>query len=409
MKASSVIYRVNGSQTLRRKSHDAVDWTFKYHGSASGTVLADEKQTGSAPYVGSELCTAVETSYSLAYLYQALGSNSFADRAERTIFNAFPTMLTGDKWAHKYMDQANQPWAINTTREDGQTPPVFTTANSGVATTLGMEPQYPCCTVNYGQGYPKFISNSWVRVDSGLGHALLSPSKIKTTVNNGTVSIICETLYPFENTFSYIIDAEADFDFYVRVPEWATGFIIIPISGILVRGGRKGMQKIPVNAGRSYVTYIIETRLRTEPRPGNAVAVFHGNLLYALDVGFSQTSSYPHAYGNPKGPGLDYLPFKELRDYYITNTKPWNVAIDPSTMNYHGVGFEGLSNPIFEQGAPPNFVTVDGCEVKWNLYMEATPDWAPANPVCIGDRKTYILRPYGATKIHMSDLPVVRF
>ncbi|KAK2589714.1 hypothetical protein QQS21_012605 [Conoideocrella luteorostrata] len=420
LKAPSVIYRINGSNTLAQKSHDAVDWTFKYHGSASGTVLADEKETGLAPFAGSELCTAVETSYSLAYLYQVLGSNDFADRAERTIFNAFPVMMTGDKWAHKYMDQPNQPWAINTTKGDGATPPIFTTANSGVATTLGMEPQYPCCTVNHGQGYPKFISNSWVRVgDRGIGHALLGPSGVETMVNGSVVSITCDTSYPFDSTLTYTIDAKSDFDFYVRVPEWATGYVIeaVPSASSTESatttttnsGSEKGMQKMTLKAGNIKVTYNIGTDIRTEARSNNTVAVFYGNMLYALEVGFSQTSSYPHTYYDPKGPELIGLPFKQLRDYYVTNTKPWNIAIDPSTLKYQGAGGQMLNDPIFEHGAPPNKMTVDGCEVKWDLYMDSTPNWAPSKADCVQERKTYTLIPYGAAKIHMSDLPTIKF
>ena len=35
------------------------------------------------------------------FRYQAIGDNDFADRSERAAFNALPTMLTSDWWAHQ--------------------------------------------------------------------------------------------------------------------------------------------------------------------------------------------------------------------------------------------------------------------------------------------------------------------
>src|ERR1700712_5620091 len=99
LKAGAVVRRFTHNESLIDLSRRAVDWTFKYHGSASGTILADERLQGLSPFYGSELCTTVETMYSLSYLYQALGDTSFADQAEKAAFNALPAAVMGDWWA----------------------------------------------------------------------------------------------------------------------------------------------------------------------------------------------------------------------------------------------------------------------------------------------------------------------
>ncbi|KAK1749809.1 hypothetical protein QBC47DRAFT_407681 [Echria macrotheca] len=412
LKASAVVRRFTHNDTLAASSMTAVNWTFRYHGAPSGTILGDEIQRDLAPYMGSELCTAVETGYSLAYLYHALGTNLYADRAELVIYNAMPVMMTGDMWAHQYLDQPNGPWARMNHHDhnDADGPFLFTTAHSGAATVFGLEPQYPCCTVNHPQGYPKFVTNSWASYGTtGLAHILLGPSTVQTKV----AEIRCDTAYPFDQILTYTITASHGFDFSVRVPSWYNpSSSTLAVDGLplpLQPDAETGMHTITVPTGSHVIIYTLGTTIRAEPRANNTVAGYYGNLLYALDVGSVNATSYPHTYRDPLGHGLDNLPFPQARDIYINNTKPWNVAIDTSTLVYHGMdGGANLPSPLFEYGAPPNYMTVQGCEVAWDLHLNATPGLVPMNRTCLKDSETYRLIPYGSAKVHMSELPVVR-
>src|SRR3569833_2960683 len=292
LKASAVIRRFTHDDGLLRSAHDGVNWTFTYHGAPSGTILADEIQRDLAPYSGSELCTAVETGYSLAYLYQALGVNEYADRAELVAFNALPVMMTDDQWAHQYMDQPNGPWAVNHI-EHGS---VYTTAH-GASTVFGLEPQYPSCTVNFPQGYPKFLVNCWGRTESGgLVHALLSPSTVTTTVRadgSGGRDPVRERAVERVVGAALDPDAAADsFDLYLRVPSWAiraqsSVALHSPATGraqtVVGPDAATGLHRESIPAGQSTVVYSVGLALRTEPRrAGTAVYVFVSVVLFVL-------------------------------------------------------------------------------------------------------------------------------
>ena len=101
LKATAVVRRFTYNDSLIQTSLDGVNWTMTYHGSSSGTVLGDERIDGIAPMTGSETCTTVETMYSLSYLYQTLGNNYYADRAELAAFNSLTSKITSDWWAHQ--------------------------------------------------------------------------------------------------------------------------------------------------------------------------------------------------------------------------------------------------------------------------------------------------------------------
>jgi hypothetical protein len=420
LKASAVIRRNTHNDSLLQSTWKGISWTFRDHGAPSGTILADEIERDSSSFMGSELCTAVETMYSLSYLYLALGNNTYADMAELTAFNALPTMLTDDMWAHQYMSRPNLPFAGNQISQ----PALYTTA-SGAAAIFGLEPMYPCCTVNHVQGWPKLVMNSWGRGQGALVHSILGPSSINTTVNGGKVQIDCETDYPFADALTYYINSEQPFDLFLRVPNWTTDSFNVTVSWTVPTDGLKlatsatpdpdsGLYLIQVPAGVSNVTYSITRPLRVERRPnGNAVSVYVGNLLYSLDLSPSEEATLPHPYTNPGGPGTTQYnsTWPQVRDFYFNATTPWNIAIDPNTVRTYTSpenSTASLQRAFGNQGNT-NYLMVLGCQVDWSMNSGVTPDVPPVSPVCIAPGKYYRMIPYGGAKVHMSELPTVSF
>ena len=232
LKTAGVDYRYNKNQSLIQTVKDAVNWTIKYHGAPSGSILGDERISSLNPDRGSEFCTTVETLYSVTYLHHLFGNPSHADLAERIAFNAMPATLTPDHWAHQYIALPNQPWAQVTPEAAGlwwnvgENGPVF-----------GVIPNYPCCGVNHPQGYPKFLQAVFaLSGQNGLAQTLLAPATVDTTLASGNqVSVTCKTTYPFGQTLSYSIQADKPFTFSVRVPEWSSSDVD-PASNITING-----------------------------------------------------------------------------------------------------------------------------------------------------------------------------
>lgn len=350
--------------------------------------------------------------YSLGYLYQALGNNYYADRAELAAYNALPAQLTPDWWARQYMAEPNQPWSKNLS----MTP--FSNVNT-VGQQYTLEGNYPCCTVNHPQGYPKFLAASYTQVGSdGLAHALLAPASVNTTLQNGArVTVVTDTNYPFDLDILYTITTDAAFDFYVRVPGWAdpaqSSITIANTTTAVDPDGESGLHKVGrIPEGSTTVAYNLSTSIRVEARANSTVAVHYGPLLYGLYISSENSSTVPHYYSDYE-PMPEGYPPPEARDWTLLNTSAWNFAIDPSTLVYHydGEAAPGktVADPIWSPGAPPNYITVQACLIDWPLYVDSVPGLVPLpeERECLDDAVEVELRPYGSTKLHMVDLPTV--
>ena len=422
LKSGAAIYRFTANESLLQNNRDGVNRTFTYHGDPAGSIIGDERESGINANRGSELCTAVETMYSMSYLYQTLGDNDFADRCELAAFNALPVSITGDHWARQYLATASEPCAEEL--EGGN--PFWNVGNYGLI--YGLEPNYPCCTVNMPQGLPKFLSASFVRVsDNGIGHALLGPAQVSTTTAlNTSVTITCTTNYPFSQVLHYDITTSAPFTLHLRVPSWSlipNSTIALnsnPVTNPLTPDPHSGLTPISLPPGNSSITYTLGANICISPRANSTVSIYHGALLYALDIGQSTKTLAPNfynvTYANTSDPYNTSTPTvpAQVHDHTFTNTTAWNIAIDTSTLTFHttSANESALPNPIFDYGAAPTYITGKGCEIAWPMY-KGLPAPLPklANGTrfrkCIGNITDVVLRPYGTLKVHMAELPLV--
>lgn len=239
------------------------------------------------------------------------------------------------------------------------------------------------------------------------------PAKVETKTDDGaTVAITCDTNYPFSNTLDYTISASKPFDFYLRVPDWydsSTSTLAVDGKPATIDpDSHTGMTMIHIIPGttNTHVSYVVNClSVRAIPRANSSVAIYHGAVLYALDMGHTTVAT---STSSPPIPS-------QAHDYNMTNTRAWNMAIDTSTLEFHSGADESsqekdLPSPLWTPEGPPTYITARGCQIDWPLF-KGVPAPVPL-PVdggrhCTGPPVDITLRPYGSLKIHMAELPTV--
>jgi hypothetical protein len=264
--------------------------------------------------------------------------------------------------------------------------------------------------------------SSFVTSPKGITHMFLIPASVTTTLNQHPISIDCSTTYPFGNTLSYTISSTTSFDFSIRIPDWATSASTIEFGNHghkipLRTSSTKSLYTIPVKKGVTEVEVTLQAEIRTVPRGNNTVAIYHGALLYALDIAYTSTT-HPALNWTDRTP----LPESPAHDHFLTPTSnsSWKVAIDPSQLQFRSSGPGGwatstndrggkgaeLKNPIFARGAPPTVIWAAATGIEW-AETEGTAGLPPKEVVKVGKPYWVRLVPYGSAKLHMGELPVV--
>ncbi|KII87289.1 hypothetical protein PLICRDRAFT_250880 [Plicaturopsis crispa FD-325 SS-3] len=396
LKALPATYRITHNQSDLDAASTGWDLLFQYHGRPSGIYAADEYLAGLGAARGTELCLVVETMFSGSYLYQVIGDPKFADRVERIAYNALPAELTGDMWSRQYLQQQNQIAAKN------MTPNPF--PNDGpYSNVFGLEPNYPCCTVNHPQGWPKFVSNAFLTTadQASLVQLYHGPFSTKTALSNGTnqVSVSVDTLYPFSDTITTTINAQKPFTHFVRIPSWVTGGTISVNDGAAESfSPQNGLHSVAAAAGTTKFVLNLPADITVENRQNGSVAVHRGPLHYAFDISRNQTVLTKNSEAS------------QAVDLEFDATAAWQYAIDPSTLHFESKSPSSgqLPSPVYDSGLPPFTITATACPIDWAIAGDTFASAPPENPECTGASKNITLWPYGATKLRIGEFPTFK-
>ena len=362
----------------------------KYNGTVVGTFNGDECLSGVNNNQGFELCSVVELMYSCEWLYALTGDAKWADRLEKASFNALPATISDDMWSHQYDQQVNQ---IACQAINGR--PIYST-NGCESGLFGLEPNFGCCTANMHQGWPKLVMSTFLRSENGVHLPMLTPGVLETEIGGAKVRITVDSLYPFRHEAKVTVETDqpAEFDLTVRIPAWAEG---VKVNGQSVEGGT-------VMLGREWaeaetLTVTLEARPVFVQRPYRLKAVQWGALVFALPI---EAEWVMHEYER-KGVERKF----PYCDYELLPKSEWRWGFEGEEL----IVREGEMGDVpFSAAQPPVTIEAGFARVAWE-YAKGYGSIAVEKPRCSiarSDKRTFSLVPYGAAKLRMTEMPLVK-
>ena len=412
LKDSGVTWRAGEGPAAAAFSRLRVKMLDDAHGMPSGAFSADECLGGREPNRGVELCTIVETSFSLEFLHRTHGDIEFADRAERILLNQLPGAIDETMWAHNYLSQSNEIFA-------GHTEPHSWRTDGPDSTAYGLAPTYACCTVNYIQGWPKWAAGLMgyrTSPDGSRGAVVVSffgPAEADFPLSvGGGAHVVMNTDYPFEDVVRLMVDAPAGVDVDIRIPTWAgTAQVVLNDEApVTPPSGAFYTARCPRGACSIVVQFDPEIVVTPGWGENGGVSVSRGPLLFALPLSESWSELRAYEFSS--------------KDWEVSTNSSWNLALlltknggalQHSLRVGHGGGFSAPPDAVPFASSNPR-VWLDGYARRCDSWRSSdgghTAESPPPSPVCgsdgtdgCGELEQIRLVPFGNTRLRIAVMP----
>jgi hypothetical protein len=366
-----------------------------------GVPVGDENSGPTGSLRGTETCDVAAFTWSQITLLRVSGEGRLADRVERAVFNAGPSVADRDFKNHVYHQFPNRlnPQAL-------PYPPF-----------VYNKTQMPmCCTAALNRILPNYLAHMWMATyDNGLAATHYGPCKVRALVAERVpVEIECKTNYPFDDSLEISVKPErgAEFPLSFRVPGWCDKPEIAVNGEVCSTTAEKGFVRIARvwKAGDIVKLHFPMTARVKSGHDNNAgdtpyATVSYGPLLFALAIPDTKDANtaddkakWKYALDAPEGKtdldiSVDRRPMPESWKWQIDS--PLTLTVTGRNFDWNATPRQALpAQPVGPEDASPFQPDV----ILTQLPKQAVPDG--------GETEKIRLVPYGCTKFRVSMFPV---
>jgi hypothetical protein len=314
VKVPVIIYLYTGDERWLKAAINGFRKLDRDHMLVDGVPSSSEGFDGRHSRAVHETCTIADLGLSMAYMLMATGSAEWADKIERSTFNAGAGAVMKDFKAFQYFSGPNQVLATHD----------CSVGQAGESPRMSYRPAHDiqCCSGSVNRIFPGYASRLWLADrDGGLVAAMYGPSSVNFMTPSGIpVRVIERTNYPFSDKIEIRAESARPvrFALSLRIPGWTKDPSLTlngrPLAVPLDPGSFARIER--VFSPNDVLILTLPMRLKMTRWPENGAAIERGPLVYSLKIREDRKALPDELGASIEFPAWDILP-----------ASPWNYAL----------------------------------------------------------------------------------